>query len=159
MGCFCNLPGLCLLFKNCWKLLDVCEFTSLTLAFVTSIANSDPASTEFSTRVFGKGLQIGDTIRFTSSYNRAIRSKNSHQFQTCISRRVLCLLTWDFARSFKIYGNMLLQIFSSFCCAFFEIFDMQILEFSKIGVPYTVVPHNFRLIGSKKTPVIRKSGN
>ena len=24
-----------------------------------------------------------------------------------------------------------------FCCAVFEIFDIQILEFSKIGVPYT----------------------
>ena len=68
---------------------------------------------------------------------RALRSKNSHEFEITISRRILCLLIWYIWKSFTLYWFMLVQFFSSFCCAVFEIFHRQIFDFSKVGVPYS----------------------
>ena len=52
---------------------------------------------------------------------RAFRSKNSHKIQTILSKRILYLLTWKFARRFlPIFNTFGWSILAIFCHAFVD---------------------------------------
>ena len=55
-----------------------------------------------------------------------------------ISKRIVYLLTWNFARSFALHRFRYLPTFSTFGWSILEIFDQAFFGFHKIGVPYSI---------------------